>query len=55
MKNATMITGILLIIVGSILWMRYETMDKLFSLAANFIASGIGFIIISLILRVKKW
>lgn len=55
MKNATLITGITLLIVGTTLYIKYDTMTKQFSLGANLIGAGIAFVMLSIILRWNKW
>jgi hypothetical protein len=53
MKKATLWTGIILTVVGTIMAWASEN-DSLVALGLNFIATGVAFTMISVILRIKK-
>lgn len=52
--TASLITGILFIIVGTLLWWKFEVMDKWFSLASSFIVTGLAVVTVSLFVKLKK-
>jgi hypothetical protein len=52
--TATMIAGIIFIIVGTAIWWKYDVAEKMFSLGVNLMAAGIGIIFISVLAKFKK-
>ena len=52
--TASLISGILFIIIGVFFWFRFDASNKWFSLADGLIINGLAIITISLLIRIGK-
>jgi uncharacterized membrane protein len=52
--TASLITGILFIIAGALLWWKYDATTKWFSLASSFIVTGLAIVLVSLLAKIKR-
>ena len=52
--NATLLASIIFFLTGLFLWIKYDQTTKAFSLAGNFITTGLFIFIIYVMLKIKK-
>lgn len=52
--TATLVAGIIFLLVGLFAWYKYDAIDKMFALGVNLMGTGMGIIVISLLVKLKK-